>query len=179
MSRQPRTGHVVTRWAARLGPTVAGPSVKRVLFALGPPVTAAAIGGAGARRAPEIYGRLRKPGWAPPAGAFGPVWTALYAGIAAAGWRLYPRADRATTALHLGQMALNAAWPVVFFAGRHKVASVVVITLLDGAVVTEIAALRRADPKAAALLVPYLGWSLFATALNVAVSEPRGASAIV
>ncbi|MGN6521736.1 MAG: tryptophan-rich sensory protein, partial [Actinomycetes bacterium] len=51
-------------------------------------VAAAAVGGLGARRAPEVYGRIAKPRWAPPAAAFGPVWTVLYAGIAAAGARI-------------------------------------------------------------------------------------------
>jgi tryptophan-rich sensory protein len=34
-------------------------------------------------------------------------------------------------------------------------------------------ALAREDRTAAALLVPYLGWSGFATVLNAAVAEPR------
>jgi translocator protein len=37
--------------------------------------------------------------------------------------------------------------------------------------------LRREDPRAAALLVPYLAWSGFATALNAAAGDPGRASA--
>ena len=145
---------------------------RRLLFAAGPPVVAAGIGGLSARNAPATYGRLRKPHWAPPVGVFGPGWTVLYATIAAAGWHLYTRSDRATKALHLSQLAMNTVWPAVLFAQRRKPASVSLIVLLDGVLVAEIAALRRTDRTAAAMLVPYLAWSVFATALNAAVSEP-------
>jgi tryptophan-rich sensory protein len=57
---------------------------------------AAGIGSLGARNAPQIYQRLQKPGWAPRSGAFGPVWTALYAGIGVAGWRLAGRGSAVT-----------------------------------------------------------------------------------
>ena len=145
---------------------------RRWIFAVGPVAAAAALGGLGARRAPETYGRLRKPGWAPPAAAFGPVWSALYVGIAAAGWRLSASGTRQARSLHLAQLALNAAWPVTFFGIRDKRASLVVIALLDGVLAAEVGSLRRADPVAASLLAPYLGWTLFATALNAAVSDP-------
>jgi benzodiazapine receptor len=147
---------------------------RRWIFAVGPVAAAAALGGLGARRAPQVYGRLRKPGWAPPAAAFGPVWSALYVGIAAAGWRLSGSGSKSARALHLAQRTLNAAWPVTFFGIRDKRASLVVIALLDGALAAEVITARRADPVAASLLAPYLGWTLFATALNAAVSEPGG-----
>lgn len=75
--------------------------VRHWAFAAGPVVVAAGVGGVGARRAPQIYRRLRKPRWAPPAAVFGPVWSALYAGIAVAGCRLPGRASRWSRSLHL------------------------------------------------------------------------------
>jgi tryptophan-rich sensory protein len=146
--------------------------VRRLVTAVGPVAAAAGLGGLGARGAPETYARLRKPGWAPPAQAFGPVWSVLYAGIAAAGWRLSARGSAATKRLHLAQLALNAAWPVLFFTVRDKRAALAVIGALDAVVAAEVLRLRREDPAAAALLLPYLAWSGFATALNAAVSEP-------
>ena len=92
--------------------------------------------------------------------------------IGAAGWRLFITGSRATKSLHLVQLALNAIWPVAFFGIRDKRASLVIIVLLDGAVATEVAILTGEDRPAAALLVPYLAWSGFATALNAAVSDP-------
>jgi translocator protein len=144
---------------------------RRLAFTLLPVLGAAGIGGLGSRRAPSTYARLDKPSWAPPASTFGPVWTALYATIAVAGWRVYT-ASPAARGLHLTQLVLNAAWPGVFFSAREKRASLVVIAALDAALAAEVAVLRRDDRLAAALLTPYLGWSGFATALNAAVSEP-------
>lgn len=146
--------------------------VRRWVFGVGSVGVAAGLGGVGARRAPQTYRRLRKPPWAPPAAVFGPVWSALYTSIAVAGWRLPGRVSWSARSLHLAQLALNAAWPIAFFAARDKRASLVIITLLDGAVTAEIFILRDKDPVAAFLLLPYLGWNVFATALNAAVSDP-------
>jgi benzodiazapine receptor len=148
---------------------------RRLAFAVLPVVAAAGVGGLGSRQAPSTYARLDKPDWAPPASVFGPVWTALYASIAVAGWRVYAASPRARR-LHLTQLALNAAWPGVFFGAGEKRSSVAVIAALDAVVVAEIAVLSREDRLAAALLTPYLAWSGFATALNAAVSEPAGRS---
>jgi translocator protein len=62
--------------------------VRRLVPAVAPVAAAAGLGGLGARSAPATYQRLRKPNWAPPPAAFGPVWSVLYVGIGAAGWRL-------------------------------------------------------------------------------------------
>ena len=135
-------------------------------------MAAAAIGGIGARRAPEVYGRLDKPGWAPPAGAFGPVWTGLYAAMGVAAFRLARRSARVALFLHGAQLAVNAAWPLAFFSARDKRVSLGLIVILDALVAAEVATAARDDAVAAGLLAPYQAWSLFATALNAAVSDP-------
>lgn len=63
-------------------------------------------------------------------------------------------------------------WGIAFATGNRS-ASLAVIGALDAAVAVEVAAVRRRDRGAAALLTPYLLWSLYATALNVAVHDPR------
>ncbi len=148
---------------------------RRWLFAAAPVAAAAGLGGLGSRDAPETYGRLRKPSWAPPAGVFGPVWSALYLMIGAAGWRLYATGSRRTRSLHLVQLALNGVWPIAFFGIGEKRASLLVIVALDGVLASEVAMARGEDPPAAALLVPYLAWVGFATALNAVVSDPGAA----
>jgi translocator protein len=145
----------------------------RLGFAVLPVAAAAGLGGLGARRAPAIYQELRKPRWAPPASAFAPVWSTLYVAIAAAGWRISASASATTRVLHLAQLALNGGWPGTFFGIRDKRASLVIIALLDLSLGLEVARLRREDRGAAALLVPYLAWCGFATALNAAVSGPE------
>jgi benzodiazapine receptor len=146
--------------------------IRRLAFAVAPVVAAAGLGGLASRDAAETYGRLRKPAWAPPASVFGPAWTLLYTGIAVAGWRLYDAGSPRTKRLHLAQLALNAAWPAAFFGAGEKKISLAVIVALDALVAAEVAAARREDPTAAALLTPYLAWTSFATALNASVSEP-------
>lgn len=145
----------------------------RAVIAVGPPLAAAVIGSVGSRSAPTVYGRLRKPRWAPPSGVFAPVWTALYALIGFAGWRMADgRVPVRTQLLHGAQLTLNALWPFMFFRIGDKRASLAVIGVLDVLVALELADLVKQDKAAAAALTPYLGWSLFATALNAVVSDP-------
>ena len=145
---------------------------RRWAFSVLPVGAAAGLGGWGARDAKHTYARLTKPTWAPPAGAFGPVWSVLYLMTGVAGWRLYRSGSGSTRFLHLAQLTLNAAWPALFFGVRDKRASLMVIALLDAALAAEILSLRDDDPAAAALLLPYLGWCGFATILNASVGDP-------
>jgi tryptophan-rich sensory protein len=152
---------------------VTGPARRSYALSLSASALAAVVGGLGSRDAAEVYGRLEKPGWAPPAGVFGPAWTVLYTAIGVAGGRLAHAADPVVPlALHGVQLALNAAWSPLFFAARRRRAALLVVAALDATVAAEIVAAVRRDRVAAALLVPYLGWTLFATALNAAVSDP-------
>jgi translocator protein len=43
-----------------------------------PVAAAAGFGGLASRNARPVYQQLAKPPWAPPASAFGPVWSMLY-----------------------------------------------------------------------------------------------------
>jgi translocator protein len=120
------------------------------------------------------YLALELPTWAPPQDAFGLVWPVLYLLIAAAAWRVWRVAHGAAPArtelsLWLAQLVVNAAWPGVFFGLEAFGPAIVVIVVLDLLVVATIVAFARRDRSAALLLVPYLLWILYATALNVAV----------
>ena len=147
--------------------------IPRWAFSVLPVGAAAGLGGLAARDAPVVYGRLAKPSWAPPASVFGPVWSVLYLTTGIAGWKLFRSASKRTKTLHILQLSLNAAWPALFFGVRDKRSSLVVIALLDASLAAEITSLRREDPTAASLLLPYLAWSAFATVLNATVSEPE------
>ena len=120
------------------------------------------------------YLAFERPVWAPPGWAFGVVWPVLYVLIGVAAWRVWRAGGVRASAWPLGlwavQLVLNAAWPGVFFGGDALWAAVAVILVLDVVVVATVATFSRVDRAAAALLLPYLAWLLYATALNVAIA---------
>lgn len=130
----------------------------------------AVLGGLAASSSSETYRALDLPPFAPPSWLFGPVWTVLYVMIAVAGWLAW-RADAGPRALALwgGQLLLNLAWTPLFFAADLYVWALVDIVVLLVAVLATIAVFRRPSPPAAWLLVPYVAWVAFATALNAAI----------
>src|SRR5689334_7308405 len=98
-------------------------------------VTAAAgIGGLGtAAGVRSWYPSLDRPSWRPPDEVFGPVWTVLYAANAVSAWldwRADPAAARRPLTLYGGQLALNAAWPLLFFGLKRPGVALVEIALL-------------------------------------------------
>lgn len=135
--------------------------------------TAAAIGGVASANAGAFYGELVRPGWAPPAWVFGPVWTVLYVLMGTAAWMVWKErgfggAWRAL-GLFLLQLAANALWTWLFFAWRQGLLAFVEILLLWGLVLATIVAFWRVRPVAGMLLVPYLVWVGYAAALTFEV----------
>ncbi|MFN3595719.1 MAG: TspO/MBR family protein [Rubricoccaceae bacterium] len=132
---------------------------------------AASVGGAATD--PSVYARLETPSWSPPAWLFGPVWTVLYALMGTAAWLVWLqggwRAQRVPLTLFLVQLALNALWTPVFFGADLRGWALVVIVLLLASLTATLVAFWRVRPLAGALLVPYLAWVSFATALNASL----------
>ncbi|NMR19142.1 tryptophan-rich sensory protein [Cellulomonas fimi] len=116
------------------------------------------------------FRNLDKPRWYPPAVAFPTAWTVLYALIAWAATRGLNRADRRgrrRIAAHLAaNLGLNAAWSWTFFRARRPGLSLGTILALDASNVALVRAVGRHDATAGAALVPYVGWTAFATALT-------------
>jgi len=135
--------------------------------------TASFIGALAAFNAPEIYGQMTQPAWAPPAWLFGPVWTTLYAMMAVAAWLVWQRGGMAANRLALGafflQLILNALWSWLFFAWLQGAWSVLNIVLLWMLILWTLVLFWRVNRWAGMLLIPYLAWVSFATALNVAM----------
>lgn len=134
---------------------------------------AAAIGGAASVQAGPFYTQLVRPGWAPPASIFGPVWTVLYALMAIAAWLAWRvggfRAARLALTLFLVQLALNALWSWLFFGWHRGGLAFADIVVLWALIVATVIAFWRTRPLAGVLLVPYLLWVSFASALNYSV----------
>ena len=134
------------------------------------PFAAAVAGGIASARAPELYGQLVKPSWAPPSWLFGPVWTVLYLLMGIAAFLVWRERDAPAArgsllsfALHL---VLNAAWSWLFFRWQLGAGSFIGIVALWIAIVLVMLRFARVRRLAAALLLPYLLWVTFAAALN-------------
>jgi tryptophan-rich sensory protein len=131
---------------------------------------AASAAGASVSKPKVWYRTLFKSKATPPSWVFGPVWTALYTAIASSGFRTWsrPPSPERTRALKLWglQLALNAAWSPLFFGAHKPKASALVVGAMVPAIAAYGLASRKVDKPAAALIVPYLGWTLFAAFLN-------------
>lgn len=116
------------------------------------------------------FDALTKPSFIPPGWAFGLAWTILYIllGLSLA-MVLHARGARGrerVLILFVLQLLLNFSWSPVFF-GLHKVSlALSIIAAMIVGTVALIWLVWRIRPVAALLLVPYLGWLLFAAALN-------------
>ena len=64
------------------------------------------------------------------------------------------------------QLLLNLAWSPLFFGAHQMLPALVLLGVLDLAIVATVILFRRVRPLAAAMLLPYLAWCLFATLLN-------------
>ena len=116
---------------------------------------------------------LEKPPWNPPTWLFAPVWTVLYVLMGIAAWlvsRHPPVPGKAQAqVLFMTQLALNFAWTFIFF-GAHRIGLALLdIALLLGLIAATLIGFRRIDRRAGWLMVPYLCWVTFATALNFSI----------
>lgn len=135
-------------------------------------IIVAALGGIASADAAGDYGKLAQPGWAPPSYLFGPVWSALYLLMAVAAWlvwRVDPRWRNPAIIAYGVQLVLNLLWSPLFFGLGWRGLALIDIVLLDLAVAVTITLFWRIHRPAAAMMVPYLAWILFATALNYSV----------
>jgi tryptophan-rich sensory protein len=151
------------------------PPLPRFLAAVLPVALAGFLGSVATRpNIPTWYEGLVKPFFTPPNWLFAPVWTLLYVMMAYAIWRILslPRDRPGHTGAIISfytQLVLNALWSWAFFAAHSPFAGLVVIAALIVALMTTIKLFAALDRIAAWLLVPYLAWLLYATALNAAV----------
>jgi len=153
---------------------MAHPSPQRQVFGLAGWLAASFVaGGIGAIAsvsAGAFYAQLSRPSWAPPSWIFGPVWSVLYVLIGVAAWLVWRKHGfrGASSALKLFgiQLIVNALWTWLFFVWHLGVISLAEIVVLWLLIVSTILAFWRLHRAAAVMLVPYLVWVSFATALT-------------
>ncbi len=122
----------------------------------------------------EFYAEnVMKPPLAPPNWIFPVVWTILYAlmGISAVRiWQQPASADKGRAQnLFVIQLVLNFFWPLLFFNAQAYGFAAVWIIVLWIVVLLMILQMRKVDPPAAWLQVPYLVWLTFAAYLSLGV----------
>lgn len=119
------------------------------------------------------YAGLTKPSFNPPAWVFALAWTALYALMAFALWRILrlppSPARRSAIALFFTQLALNAAWSWMFFAAHSPLLGLVNIVPQLLFVLATVIAFARLDRFAGWCLAPLAAWVGYAGALNAAL----------
>lgn len=119
------------------------------------------------------YDGLVKPSWNPPKWVFPVAWTALYTMIAVPVWLVWRQAGFAGAPLAMllwfVQLALNAAWPWIFFGMKRMDLAFVELLALWLAILATILAFVPHSAAAAWLMLPYLAWVTFAGMLNLAI----------
>ena len=126
---------------------------------------------------PGWYAALNKPSFNPPNWLFSPVWTALYGLMAIAAWLVWrtpktgPDAGyrRSSLVLFAVQLSLNALWSPVFFHFHQILPALGVILCLWVAILLTTLRFWKVERFAAGLMIPYLLWITFATALNIGI----------
>ena len=155
---------------------VAGAVAVNLVGAVGVPFTATGS---------AWFAGLELPTYYPPSWAFGVVWPVLYALLGAAAALVFlggrdgekrgdgptrlTRDARIALALFAVQLVVNVAWSPVFWGLERADLGLVVLGLLLPLVVATAVAFARVDSRAALMLVPYLAWVCFATALNYGI----------
>ena len=135
------------------------------------------------------YSRLIKPHFTPPDWLFASVSAVLYALMAIAAWMVWRTPRRRTRSKYYTeyqtdysqgaarldalyvfyiQLGLNLLWTEMFFHFHRMLVSSVIILALWFAIVFTIFLFWRVRPTAAWLMLPYLAWVTYITALNLA-----------
>jgi benzodiazapine receptor len=120
------------------------------------------------------YVGLVKPPFTPPNWLFGPAWTVLYILMGVAAYLIWKQ-GLSTTGVKLAllifliQLILNILWSVVFFGIHTPAGGIAVIATLWIAIFITLLRFWGVSTSAGALLIPYLAWVTFASALNIGV----------
>jgi tryptophan-rich sensory protein len=123
---------------------------------------------------PIWYAALEKPSFSPPNWLFAPAWGTLYLLMGVAAFLIWRQGFskegvKSALAIFLVQLVINALWSMVFFGLKSPIAGVVVIVVLWIAILFTILKFFKLSVTAGSLLIPYILWVSFATALNIAI----------
>jgi tryptophan-rich sensory protein len=103
---------------------------------------------------------------------FFPAWLVLYISMGYASFRVWDKGNgfkgeaRIPLIVFIIQLLLNWMWTPVFFGFKALGAAFAVIICMWITILATIILFYRVDKIAAFILIPYLGWISFASALN-------------
>jgi len=145
---------------------------KRLIISLALPQLAGIVGSLFTTSAiPTWYATLQRPNFSPPNWLFGPVWVLLYVLMGISVYLIWQKIEenkKAKGALWLFWIHLffNAIWSIIFF-GLHNPGlafiNIIVIWLLIIVLMIKFWPINKWSTY---LLIPYLFWVSFASALN-------------
>lgn len=123
---------------------------------------------------PTWYAGLKKPPFNPPDWIFAPVWTTLFLLMGISLYLVWSKetlgkSKKAAVAAFAIQLALNSLWSFLFFGLRAPLFGLLEIVVLWLFILLTLLLFYRLSRPAAFLLLPYLVWVSFATALNYAL----------
>jgi tryptophan-rich sensory protein len=121
------------------------------------------------------YPSLIKPSFNPPNWVFAPVWTILYIMMGVAGGMVWNRLEQDSEnvkkafTFFIIQLALNAAWSVIFFYFHNPFLALIEIILFWLIIFETYIQFKKIDKTAGLLFIPYIAWVSFATILNASI----------
>ncbi|NXN13763.1 TSPO protein, partial [Indicator maculatus] len=129
------------------------------------------------REIPAWSERLKKPSWCPPPRIFPLAWTVLYTGMGYGSYLIWNDlggcGSKAIVPLGLygAQLALNWAWPPLFFRARSLKLALIDILCLDCLAIGTACSWYHINKVAALLLLPYLCWLGLASCLTICICK--------
>lgn len=124
------------------------------------------------------YKSLLQPSWSPPDWAFPVGWTTIYILTTAAGVTAWRHAEGPQRERVIGLFALNGflniLWSLLFFGLRRPDWALFETVPFWLSIVALIVVAARSSTLARVLLLPYLVWVTYATAINWAVVRLNG-----
>ncbi|MFH1248926.1 MAG: TspO/MBR family protein [archaeon] len=123
---------------------------------------------------PTWYAPINKPSFNPPNWIFAPVWTVLFLIMGVSlflvwekGWK--NKRVKAAIFVFSIQLILNVLWSIVFFGLKNPFLAFIDIIALWIFILMSMIFFYRVSKQASLLLIPYILWVSFASALNLAI----------
>ena len=116
------------------------------------------------------YSEIIQPSFNPPSWVFAPVWTTLYAMMSIAIWKIWiVTFSSRIINLYFLHLLFNSTWSLIFF-GFHQIGlaliNLIIIIIFIILLMKEYFFISKLSFY---LMTPYLGWSIFALALNTSI----------